>query len=188
VTKAETINILIGAGQLLLAFLLFLGVDKKIVTGKLGANMAAKSWLILLLIIGGWAFSAYSFYLAKTRPDLTSSFYAGELETVSSKSFSGQTIELDGKLFENCTFTQVELVFHGTKKFKLHHNHFTAIGPIKIRTDNPAAFLFLQTFLELEGDNDWHTAFEFTLTDSAGKAISNLIFSPEGYIQLVPKK
>ncbi len=65
----ERINLLIGAGQLLLGFLLWLGLD---VAGlKKNSPMIHTSTLIVFLLIGGLAFSAFGFYRTFKPPSIT---------------------------------------------------------------------------------------------------------------------
>jgi len=67
--SSERINILIGAGQLLLGFLLWLGLD---VAGlKKISPMIHTSTLIGFLLIGGLAFSTYGFYRTFKPQDVT---------------------------------------------------------------------------------------------------------------------
>lgn|SRR5437667_2544746 len=107
-TKTEIINIAIGAGQLLIALLILLGIDKKIVSAKLAERMAPRSWLIILLIIGGWAFTGYAISLARTR--------AGQLGTfqepiIYGRTYRNETIDIDGKIFDHCIFENVTFFF-----------------------------------------------------------------------------
>jgi len=66
----ENINLLIGAGQLLLALLWFLNIDRAYVAKRI-PNIRVRSAVIYLLIIGGLAFSGFGFYLANKRPKET---------------------------------------------------------------------------------------------------------------------
>ncbi len=142
--------------------------------------------LAAFLVIG-FLLSSISLYFAFNKPDLSSSYMSGELEVVRNQLFAGQTVELDGKQFENCTFDQAELVFHGTKHFNMINNRFKDMGSIKIRTDNPAAYNFLAFFIQFQEDNQWRLAFDLALVDSTGKSISRASFYPVGHLQVVPK-
>lgn len=64
---SENLNLLIGAGQLLFALLLFLGIDRKFVVERI-PNIRIRSAWLLVLIFGGLAFSGYGFYIANKRP------------------------------------------------------------------------------------------------------------------------
>jgi hypothetical protein len=67
--SSERINLLIGAGQLLFALLLWLGLD---VAGlKKLSPMIHTSTLVGIFLIGGLAFSAYGFYRTFKPPDIT---------------------------------------------------------------------------------------------------------------------
>jgi hypothetical protein len=63
----ENINLLIGLGQLVLALLFFLTIDKAYVAKRI-PNIRVRSVAIYILILGGLAFSGYGFYLANRRP------------------------------------------------------------------------------------------------------------------------
>ena len=67
----EQWGLAIGAGQLILAILLWAGLDMKTIRDKWPSLQQGKfgtSKLILVLLIGGLAFSGYGFYLANRRP------------------------------------------------------------------------------------------------------------------------
>ncbi len=59
--KAEKINIAIGVGQLLVGILLFLGFDRK----SMPDFSTLRTWIVLLLNLGGWVFIAYAIYLGR---------------------------------------------------------------------------------------------------------------------------
>jgi hypothetical protein len=64
---SENLNLLIGAGQLLFAVLFFLNIDKEYVKKRL-PNIRIMSAAIYVLILGGFVFAGYGFYLANRRP------------------------------------------------------------------------------------------------------------------------
>jgi len=63
----ENLNLLIGVGQLLLALLVFLNIDKEYVKTRI-PSIRIRSAAIYLLIIGGFAFAGYGVYLANKLP------------------------------------------------------------------------------------------------------------------------
>jgi hypothetical protein len=63
----ENWSLLIGLGQLIFAILLFLNIDKAYVIKRI-PNIRFRSAAIYILIVGGFAFSGYGFYLANKRP------------------------------------------------------------------------------------------------------------------------
>lgn len=64
---SENLNLLIGLGQLILALLVFLNIDREYVKKHI-PNIRIRSTAIYILVIGGFAFSGYGFYLANKRP------------------------------------------------------------------------------------------------------------------------
>ena len=63
----DNLNLLIGAGQLLLSFLVFWNIDKAYLVKKI-PNVRIRATIIYILIAGGFAFSGYGAYLANRRP------------------------------------------------------------------------------------------------------------------------
>jgi hypothetical protein len=59
------------------------------------------------------------------------------LEQVIDKRFSDETIDVDGKNFERCTFTNVTLRIHGAKTTSFRFNRF--FGTVTLATDDPAS-------------------------------------------------
>jgi hypothetical protein len=60
-----------------------------------------------------------------------------KLELIEGKSFANESVEMDGKLFRECDFTNVTLIFHGTANAAFEHTGFHQ--PLIIKTDNQAA-------------------------------------------------
>jgi hypothetical protein len=65
-----------------------------------------------------------------------------ELELVQGKTFTNETIEIEGKNFLDCTFNNVRFVVHGKQTTAIQHNHFH--GPVVLTTDNHAIAAFAE--------------------------------------------
>jgi hypothetical protein len=132
----EQINLLIGAGQLSIAVLLWFGLDMKAIREKIPAAPRSRpSVLILILLLGGLGFSIYG-YVRAYRADCKK-YPSTELETVANKEFWNEEVVVDGKRFDHCKFTNVKLLFHGTAPTSFIAPTWTGI-PI-IETDNQPA-------------------------------------------------
>jgi hypothetical protein len=57
-----------------------------------------------------------------------------KLATVSNKQFVNETVTVDGKDFENCSFVSVILKFEGKHNFNLNNNSFS--GPVRLSWDD----------------------------------------------------
>jgi hypothetical protein len=92
------------------------------------------TWVIFLVVT--WCVLGYDIYenrFAKFVPV----FELGpepKWEHVRNQTFVNETIEVDGKQFEDCKFNNVHLVFHGRKAFSVIHADF--IGTIAISSDD----------------------------------------------------
>ena len=53
-----------------------------------------------------------------------------KLEPVIDKQFVNEAVDVDGKDFENCTFSGATLHLAGKRNFNIRHSHFS--GPVKI--------------------------------------------------------
>ena len=70
-----------------------------------------------------------------THQDLTK-FPDKKLERISGKAYTGGTVEIDGRLFEYCTFKDVTLMYHGVGSYSLLDPTFQ--GSVYLKTDNKA--------------------------------------------------
>ena len=62
------------------------------------------------------------------------------MEHVRHRNFLNETVEIDGRDFEDCTFTNVKLMTHGKKSSAFHHGTF--YGTVALTTDNDALSAF----------------------------------------------
>jgi hypothetical protein len=63
-----------------------------------------------------------------------------QMEHVRHRNFLNETVEIDGRDFEDCTFTNVKLMMHGKKSGAFHHGTF--YGTVALTTDTDALFAF----------------------------------------------
>jgi hypothetical protein len=68
-------------------------------------------------------------------------------ETISRRNYLNETVEIDGKLFDHCKFTNVTLMYHGLGATTFLEPQF--VGSVALRTDNQAVkgFGILESFL-----------------------------------------
>jgi hypothetical protein len=64
-----------------------------------------------------------------------------KLEAVVSAAYDNQTVVLDGRDFENCTFDNVTFIYKGTAPFVMTDPHFVNGGTIVIGSPNPVVNL-----------------------------------------------
>ncbi len=76
--------------------------------------------------------------------DARKTTWSGTLTPVSRKTFTNEQIEVDGKSFDHCTFTNPTFTFHGNGPWQFMECQFH--GVVITRTDNRAAMGFLELF------------------------------------------
>jgi hypothetical protein len=92
--------------------------------------------------------------LARTTELFSSQFKAytdiplNSLEQVTNRTFENETIDVDGKDFRNCTFTNVTLVFKGEKTSAFQFSLF--LGTLHVVTNNPSIGGFGETLRAFE--------------------------------------
>lgn len=98
----------------------------------------ARSKIVLLLIIGGLAFSGYALYASRrpSTPTQPGVLPTGEinLQQISNKHFLNQEVVLDGKSFVNCTFENVKFVYSGNPTQIVNYK---AVGKMAFETSHP---------------------------------------------------
>ena len=60
-----------------------------------------------------------------------------KIETISRRSYFNETVEIDGKQFDHCEFTNVKLLYHGLANTTFIESKFS--GSMVLQTDNQAA-------------------------------------------------
>jgi|GEM_PF-4642534 len=92
-------------------------------------------------VIGGLVLSFSAWLLvrgsgAETKYDYRK-WQSDKNEVISRKAYLNEAVELDGKTFDHCTFTNVTIVYHGLASTSLLEPTFQ--GTLALRTDNQAA-------------------------------------------------
>lgn len=121
----------------LLAVLALLGVDWKLVWGRL--SMSAKpsrrrEVFLLVAVMGSLALLLTGWYQAEHPRVDTWKF--PQQQTVYAKSYINETVELDGKVFDRCNFENVKLIYHGLGPASFIHANFK--GQVWLGSDNIA--------------------------------------------------
>lgn len=108
--------------------------------GITAGNMKAVSlnkWLVVMLFlwIGSLGISAYGLYSISTYQDKG---FTGIQETIRHHTFSNESVEVDGKEFDQCSFENVTFTYRGTGTFKFNKVTFKG-EKIVTQTDSKAA-------------------------------------------------
>src|ERR1700730_6839312 len=104
-----------------------IGYLKKLKRGEAQMPKVSSNKALGVAILIGLCFSTYSLYLNYQRlphfetPDAVP---LKSLELIENRSFTNATIEIDGKNFEHCNFTNVSFVFRGRKTAAIRYNNF----------------------------------------------------------------
>ena len=147
----------IVAGGILTIVVLAIGLFHPLVAGlerqpvafiKDHANTLAASFLALLVGIAGtwWVVTDRPKHDQYTIADYRK-WQSDKRETISWKTFTNETVEIDGTLFDNCTFENVTLMFHGTAPPTFLKTTFK--GTNLLTTDNKSAtgFAIISNYL-----------------------------------------
>lgn len=114
-----------------------LGMDWKLVAGKVSMPASRRREILMLIaVLGSLAMSAAGWYQLN-HLDVWHPTDVDKLEVIDGKHFVNEKVELDGKKYQNCTFTNVTLVLHGTTSYGLFHNTFS--GGLTVQLDSGAA-------------------------------------------------
>ena len=80
------------------------------------------------VIVATWVAIGYDYYDRHNPAWDAAGTYISNLEVVRFKSFTNETVELDGKHFEHCKFSGVTFVYRGKEPFLLEDNEIEANG------------------------------------------------------------
>jgi hypothetical protein len=127
----------------LLGILALLGMDWKLVLGRVSMKPSQfREILLLIAVVGSLVMSSIGWY-SLSHIKRYRSTPLDKMEVFYGKTYTNEKVELDGKDFQKCQFTNVTLVYHGTDGFGLEHNAFN--GGLYIETDDngSAGLLYL---------------------------------------------
>lgn len=69
--------------------------------------------------------------------------------TIRQQTFANENVELDGKLYEDCTFSNVTFVYHGIGTFGLLHNNIVGTKWVSTNNDTVVGTIYLLKALKL---------------------------------------
>src|SRR5216683_857886 len=135
------------------------GPQIKAKKGTEGQSVVAKvpMWLrfVAVSLVASFIFSAIAIYAAWSRE--VYQVPLDKLERVADRHFVNETVELDGKNFEHCTFDNVKLLFRGRRISRMADSVFN--GTVAITTDSDA----------ISGFGELLNGFEFITDDGIGE-------------------
>ena len=139
----------------LLGVLALFGVPWKEVFGKAQAAMRnpRRDIFMVLALLGSLGMSCVGWYQSSHRDLLHWRMTQGEEELVYGRTYRSESVVIDGKKFDHCTFDNATLIFHGLAPTDFEES--TWKGNIYVRTDNDAAKGFAR------------------ISDQLGKVLSN---------------
>lgn len=86
--------------------------------------------LIIILLVG--------VAIGRTTNGRTAFFSQSPLTEIRHRNFLNESVLMDGKSYENCSFMNVTFIYNGTARFGFRNNVLS--GQITVRTDNDAVF------------------------------------------------
>lgn len=135
-----------------LALLAFFGIDWRRLRGIVTAPQSNwKTWALLVSVVGSLLLSAIGWYRQQQYQcvdpaDLDASkLDIKSLERIEKKHYSNESVEVDGKYFEDCTFENVTFIFHGKRSAAFYHNSIFA--GVKLLSDNASITAFTEFML-----------------------------------------
>jgi hypothetical protein len=120
-----------------LAVLGLLGMNWKLVWGRLSKPVKPSRWrelLLLAAVMGSLAMSITGWY--RTEHPKVDAWKFSNQETIYAKSYLNETVELDGKVFDHCRFENVKLLYHGLGPVSFIAANFE--GQVWLGSDNIA--------------------------------------------------
>lgn len=132
-----------------LAILALLGVDWKLFYGRLRMPSAFRKVLLLVAITGSLVMSGTGWY--RLHHQDCRKFQDLSQQLIYGREFINEKVEIDGKRYENCTFTNVTFVYHGTGSFSFVNNSFHGARGIETDSDAVATTFLLLRGLKMEG-------------------------------------
>jgi len=126
---------IIGLGQLLIALVVWFKVDARTIGKWFMLSDTPRNKVMLILILGGLAFSVYAVYASSHR-------YTTSVETLTGFTYANQMVEMDGRRFENCTFENSTLMYRG--KGEVYRAGCRFVGNVVLTTDHPAITTFVR--------------------------------------------
>jgi hypothetical protein len=122
----------------LLAVLAFFGLDWKFVKGRFWMpHLTRRETLFFFLLLASVILSGVGWYKSSHRDLLHWRMQPADEELVYGKHFRNESVELDGKRFDHCTFENVTMIYHGLAPMDFVETSFK--GNVFIKTDNQAA-------------------------------------------------
>jgi hypothetical protein len=111
-----------------------LSTDWKLVWGRLPVPTDYRHWCVFALILGSLAFSTigWRYKILAQRPPIQ--FVAATQETIYGRNYLNEIVEIDNKIFDHCTFTDVRLFYRGVGPWSFKEVKFN--GNIMIQTDS----------------------------------------------------
>jgi hypothetical protein len=97
------------------------------------------TWGIAIAL--GMIISGASLYMNYTKEE-PAPWKTDHLTPFTNVNFHDELVEIDGKVFEDCTFTNVTFFYRGKKPFSCRHN--TIKGNQYVRTDSEAAYYWTE--------------------------------------------
>ncbi|HEY0264456.1 MAG TPA: hypothetical protein VGC07_08020 [Granulicella sp.] len=134
-----------------------------------------KPLVLRLIIVLGIIFSGLNAYLSRSPKYVF--IPLDQLELVEGKTFVNETVEVDGKFFDHCTFTNARFVVLGKHNSKISQSSF--FGTLAIHTDSSEASAYAASLAgfgaiaQKDGRVSWNE-------EKDGKGFSVVIAFPPG--------
>ena len=124
-----------------LAIIGLLGIDWKLVWGKIPVPRLNRQIIFFVLIIASLAVSLLGWYQSNHLDLLHWRMKQADEQVISGQTFRNESVEIDGKKFDHCKFESVTLVYHSLAPADFVECQWT--GTIYLKTDNDAAKGFM---------------------------------------------
>lgn len=108
---------------------------------------------LLAMVVGGLVMTSIGWYRSEHKSCLKWATTQADEQLVYGKHFFNETVELDGKKFDHCTFEDVTFLYHATAPVDFVESSFThKQGHVMfLKTDNDAAKGFMKFAYLMQG-------------------------------------
>jgi hypothetical protein len=156
---------------IIFSVLAFLGIDWKVIRGKVAMNNQspqAPVWrqrFLLAIVLVSFLLSGIGLYSSHHADSLHWTMTVDQLQEVYGRTFRNETVVMDGKKFDHCTFDNVTFVYHGLTPYSFVEAQFVKPGKIMVKTDNDGIKGFYQFIVWLDHQPGISATIEGSIND-----------------------
>jgi len=131
------VGMLVGIAALI-QILEYFGIRPKHWQVAMNTQSKWRLWLMIVLVAIALGMSAFSLYSSLHRVSNAQFQFSDKapLQVIQDKKYVNETVDVDGREFEDCNFSNVTLVYDGVAPYEFVGDHFD--GSIRLLSRNPS--------------------------------------------------